>query len=354
MPVRKTILLVMSCYCAAITAYSQYKFDKALWITKENGLPTNETGQIRKDDDGFIWIATGDGLCRYDGQFVKVYQSGNDLKHSPLDNFINTILPVKNHIWIGTSQGISVLDTKTNSFRHYQFEDGKKSSTLKRRYDQNVAALFRDRSGAVWVGTRNMGVSRYNEAKDDFRFYTIDRNRYPRLNPSLGWDDATLYITQSNTNDSIIWVGTPGGLKKINQFTGEVKLYTFQKKNKDYQIALNAFRRVYHHDDGLLYLGGWAAGVNVFDPVTEQLTPLEIKNEVGKKILNSTIGNLNRKSDHEIWISTGLGLAVYDTKLHEVTWAKFHNGEKSEYYGIELIDDANRIWLPVVGGCCLL
>ena len=66
--------------------------------------------------------------------------------------------------------------------------------------------------------------------------------------------------------------------------------------------------------------------------------------------MNATIGNLTRKSDHEIWITTGKGLAIYNTKLHEVTWAKFNNGEKNEYYGIELIDDANRIWFPIMGG----
>jgi streptogramin lyase len=145
-------------------------------------------------------------------------------------------------------------------------------------------------------------------------------------------------------------VGTPGGLKKINKYSSEVKLYTFPQKDKDYQVASNAFRRLYPHDDGLLYVGSWAASVHVFDPLSETFVPLPVKNEIGQKILNATIGELIRKSDHEIWITTGKGLAVYDTKLHEVTWAKFNNSEKNQFYGIDLIDDANRIWLPIVGG----
>ena len=350
MPVRNTILLVVWLFTLNSTAYTQYKFDKAVVINKENGLPTNEAGPIRKDDAGFIWIGTGDGLCRFDGQDIKLYQAGNNLQHSLYDNLISSLLPVKNFIWIGTTQGISVLNKNTNTFRHYQLEDHKKSDTLKRRFDQNVSVLYHDRFGTIWAGTRNRGVCFYDERKDDFHFFTIDRKQYPALSPSLGWDKSILSITESKTNDSIIWAGTPGGLQKINKYTGEVKLYTFPQKDKDYQIALNAFRRLYHHDDGLLYVGSWAASVNVFDPVLETFTPLQVKTETGKKILNATIGNLTRKSDHEIWITTGKGLAIYNTKLHEVTWAKFNNGEKNEYYGIELIDDANRIWFPIMGG----
>src|SRR5215204_6229888 len=350
MLVRKTILLVMWLFTLNSTAYTQYKFDKAVVINKENGLPTNETGPIRKDDAGFIWIGTGDGLCRYDGQFVKLYQANNDLQHSLFDNYIISILPVKNFIWIGTGQGISILNTKTNTFKHYQLDDNKKSDTLKRRFDQHVTALFKDHFGTIWVGTRDRGVCFYDERTDDFHFFSTDRKKYPPLSPALGWDKSILSITESINNDSVIWAGTPGGLQKINRYTGEVKLYSFPQKDKDYQVALNAFRRLYHHDDGLLYTGSWAASVNVFDPVLETFTPLRIQTDIGKKILNATISNLTKKSDHEIWITTGKGLAVYDTKLHEVTWTKFNNSEKNEYYGIDLIDVSNRIWYPFMGG----
>jgi len=98
MPVRKSILLVFCLYCFNHNAYTQYKFDKAILINNENGLPTNATGAIRKGDNGFIWIATGEGLCRFDGQYVKVYQAGSDVRHSLFETFINAILPVKNFV----------------------------------------------------------------------------------------------------------------------------------------------------------------------------------------------------------------------------------------------------------------
>jgi ligand-binding sensor domain-containing protein/two-component sensor histidine kinase len=345
MPDCKAIKLIFCIYfLTGISAHAQFKFEKAIVISKDNGLPVNDIRCIRKSADGFVWIGTSDGLCRFDGQLVKIFREGGDLRHSLFENAINSVLPVKNYVWIATSQGVSVLNTKDYTFRHYQFNGNKKADKLARKFDQTANILFTDRFGNIWIGTRNRGVCMYDETKDDFRFFNFSREKYPPLVPSLGYDNAVLSLEASRTNDSIIWGGTTAGLQEINRFSGDVKLYTFPKKNKDYQIALNVFRRLYHHDDGLLYVGSWAAGVNVFDPVTKTFTPLVVINETGKKILNSTISNISRKTDHEIWISTGKGLALYDTKLKEVTWSKFNNAQESEFYSMIFIDEANRVW----------
>lgn len=351
MPASKAIKLTLGAYLfITITAHAQFKFDQAVLINKKSGLPVNEIRSLRKGDDGFVWLGTAEGLCRFDGNLVKVFRAGGDLHHSLFENAINTVLPLKNHVWIGTSQGISVLDTRDNTFRHYQFDGYKKSDSLERRFDQTVATIYSDPSGTVWIGTRDRGLCMYDEAKDDFRFFLFSREKYPALKPALGSDNAILSITASRTNDSIIWAGTPGGLQKVNKYTGEVALYAFPQQNKDYQVAVNAFRRLYHHDDGLLYVGSWAANVNVFDPVNGTFSPLPLNTELGKKIISGPISNISRKSDHEIWISSGAGLAIYDTKLKEVTWAKFDDAQKNEFYAIDFIDEADRVWFQNLYG----
>jgi ligand-binding sensor domain-containing protein len=171
-----------------------------------------------------------------------------------------------------------------------------------------------------------------------FIFFSVATDKYPPLIPSLGPSSSILSFEESRTNDSIIWAGTTGGLQEINKYTGQVRLFTFPQKNTDYQVALNVFRRLYHHDDNLLYVGSWAASVNIFNPVAKTFTPLRVKNEEGQRILNSPIGKFIRKSDHEIWISTSAGLVIYDSKLKDVTWYKSNNLEKNEFYAIDLID----------------
>ena len=334
----------------SVSAYSQLRFEKPVLITKENGLPTNDIRSIRKGEDGFMWLATPRGLCRFDGSQVKVYGEGKDPKYSLFDLFVESVQPIGNFIWAGTHQGISVLNTNDNTFRHYQFENNGKSDSLKRRFDQGVSVLYLDRKKDLWVGTRDRGVCLYDKSKDDFRFFNIAKDKNFPLVPSLGSSNATLSITESKHNDSIVWAGTPSGLVELNKYSGKGRMFQFPRESKDYQVALNAFRRLYHHDDGLLYVGSWGASVNVFDPATDTLTPLQVKNEEGKRLLKGVISNLSRKSEHEIWITSSLGLIVYDTKIKDVTWYKINNLIDLEFYAINLIDDCNRAWFSDING----
>lgn len=330
--------------------FCQYKFEKEVTISKENGLPVNDIRSVVKGEDGFIWIATTAGLCRFDGRQVKTFLEGKDLKRTILNNTTNCVLSDKNKIWVGTSQGLSVLNTIDYTFRHYQFTNKGKVDSLKRRFDQNINILYKDRSGNIWIGTADRGVGKYDEVKDDFIFYAVPPGKYPPLVPLLGNSIYILSFIESVKNDSIIWAGTTGGLLQINKYTANVELFTFPKDDKNQQVALNAFRRLYHHDDGLLYVGSWAAGVNVFDPVTKTFTPLEVKSEPGKNMVKSVISGLLRKSDHEIWISTGRGLVVYDTRLKDVTWYKLSNIEDFRFYSMRFVDEANRVWCADIDG----
>ena len=259
----------------------QYKFEKPVVIGKEQGYHFNDITLVKKGKDGFIWMGSSEGICRFDGQQLKTFKLTNNLNNPPFDNKVVTVLPVGNEIWAGTSQGLSVMNSRDYTFRHYQLTENGKSASVEKKVDQHVSVLFRDRSGNIWIGTRK-GLYMYDAKKDDFRFYPHSRKDFPVLFPSLGSDIPILSIEASPTNDSIIWAGTPAGLQEINKYTGRVRIYNFPQKNKDYQVAVNAFRRLYHHDDGLLYVGSWAAGANVFDPVKKTFTPLPIKNKQGK------------------------------------------------------------------------
>jgi ligand-binding sensor domain-containing protein/two-component sensor histidine kinase len=332
------------------TLFCQYKFDKPVLITKENGLPVNFVTAVSKSDDGFMWMGGSEGLCRFDGREVKIFTAGANLRYSLFDNRVNGVLADKKNVWVATSQGVSVLNTMDNSFRHYQFNERGKTDSVTLRFDQFARVLFKDRAGKIWIGTAHYGVCMYDEETDNFRFFNYPENEFLPLSPSLGSDIATLSITASIYNDSIIWAGTPSGLKEINKFSGKTTLFTFLQKDKEYQIALNAFRRIYHHDNGLLYVGSWAAGVNVFDPVTKSFTPLPVKNTDGKKILQGTIGGLYRKNENEFWISSSAGLAVYDTRLGDVTMCWFNNMVENEFYAVDFIDEAGRVWHSNING----
>lgn len=43
----------------------------------EDGLPVNSVNAIAQDESGYIWLATMDGLARFDGQNFQIYDSGS-------------------------------------------------------------------------------------------------------------------------------------------------------------------------------------------------------------------------------------------------------------------------------------
>jgi len=339
-------MIVVSIICFdALGSYAQFKFEKPVLITKEQGIPVGELRTMRKGKDGFMWIGSASGLCRFDGQQVRMFQEGKDLHYSLFENMINSVLPVDNEVWVATTQGVSVLNTTDYTFRHYQFNDtGKTVGPLQRKHDQTANTLYTDRNGNIWIGTAYKGLFLYDRATDNFKNFRADNKKYPPLNPSLGPNYGILSIEASRNNDSIIWAGTPGGLLEVNKFSNDVRLFTFTRPGKDYQVALNAFRRMCYMDDGLLYVGSWGAGVNVFDPTNKTFTPLILKTEEEKKAMGGVIGNLFRKTDHEIWITAGNGLVIYDIKLKKVTWYKSSDLTENLFYSIDYIDEANRVW----------
>jgi two-component sensor histidine kinase/ligand-binding sensor domain-containing protein len=92
-------------------------------LSVEDGLPSRLVFDAAQDKDGFMWFATLNGLCRYDGHFFKIYNTQNSALSS---NVINSIaIDDKNHLFIQSTQdfgttnplfNIQVLDLNTNQF----------------------------------------------------------------------------------------------------------------------------------------------------------------------------------------------------------------------------------------------
>ena len=72
------ILFLLTCLLSAVILLGQTKQDLIFDnITKKEGLSSDFINDVIKDSLGFIWIATNDGLCRYDGP-GQVQRFGNE------------------------------------------------------------------------------------------------------------------------------------------------------------------------------------------------------------------------------------------------------------------------------------
>ncbi|HAA15296.1 MAG TPA: hypothetical protein DCE41_27820 [Cytophagales bacterium] len=75
---------------------------EAVSLTTLNGLPSNNVYYIHQDRQGYIWMTTDKGVCRYDGMEVEVFTRKNGLT----DNECYSIFEdSRGRIWFGTSNG---------------------------------------------------------------------------------------------------------------------------------------------------------------------------------------------------------------------------------------------------------
>ncbi len=176
-------------------AITQYGHE--VWTTA-NGLPHNSIRAIAQTPDGYLWVATSNGLARFDGVGFTVFTVAN----APgfMDDRI-TVLAAGGDgaLWIGTS-GEGVIRYRDGKFQQVA------ASGLP---DRTVRALWADSAGVVWIGTE-LGLSKYEGGKVGIVFRGGNRQ--------LGVH--CLFEYPAGT----VWAGTNSGLKKIEH--GSITSYT--------------------------------------------------------------------------------------------------------------------------------
>ncbi len=85
-------------------AFSQIKDLHFKGLSVENGLPENFATCVLQDKRGYIWFGTQNGLVRYDGYKVKVYNLNTPEKKDRSFRLVRFIIEdKKGAIWVGYS-----------------------------------------------------------------------------------------------------------------------------------------------------------------------------------------------------------------------------------------------------------
>lgn len=343
-----TYIFLILCFSTVLRG--QYKFDESIRFNEENGLPSAVIRDIHLGRDGFVWIATNNGLCRFDGIQFKTYQYDPSNPHSLYDNRTLQVLTTENEVWVGTRLGLSILDLRTDRFRNYQLGPGGATDTLIRSAGLTVNTIYEDRQNTMWIGTRSHGVFRYRPEANDFIRYSYPAEKVLRMFASAEGVSHILSFVQDVKNDSIIWSGTLMGLLEINKYSDQVKWHGFARKDKIRQSEINVFRIMHQHDDGLIYVGAWGATFNVFDPVNRTFSELPMKEQPATSLLIDPKVSIIPKNSNELWLTTISGIALYNIKEQKITFYKDNVPRAGKFYGIESIDEQNRVWFRSIDG----
>ena len=124
------------------------------------------------DTEGVLWLGTpGEGLYRFDGQRLTLYQADDWDPQSLSSNFISSLFQDKaGKLWIGTAGGLDRFDRMTDTFAHYTERDGLSDNKIRGILEDDLPP---NQGGPfLWISTAR-GLSRFDPRAETFRNYDV-------------------------------------------------------------------------------------------------------------------------------------------------------------------------------------
>lgn len=120
-------------------------------LTISDGLSQGMIFGIKQDKKGFVWVATKDGLNRYDGTNFNVFTHDPYNVYSLSDNACSALLVDKQgRLWVGTlNKGLNLYDARKQRFYHININDLNSPNAG----NDEVRLLAEDPDGNIWVNT---------------------------------------------------------------------------------------------------------------------------------------------------------------------------------------------------------
>ena len=257
---------------------------------EDDTINSNLIQGIYEDQDGTFWIGSNEsGVNILNENSVKYLNTKNsDL----LNDSIRDITGLKNNIYLGTNEGLSVLTKNDKKGEDYTITNYTEENGLP---SNKVRSLYVDSKGYVWIGT-NKGIA------------TLDPNNniidISYIFEKIGVSDKFVRAVYEDSNGNY-YIGCflDGGLIKINPKTKKYTIY--KNKEDDYSsISNNSIRYITEDSKGNI-LVGTSHGINILDPKTDKSTHYTEKDG----LINNTVYGILLDSNNGIWMSTNGGIS---------------------------------------------
>jgi signal transduction histidine kinase/ligand-binding sensor domain-containing protein len=145
---------LFSLCCPVLARAAEYHLKT--W-TVENGLPQNVIRGIAQTPDGYLWIATLDGMARFDGVRFTIFNKSNTAGVGS-NRFSGMVQDRSGDLWMSTESG-GLTRYHGGSFHSFGPEDGIPAGT--------VRGILRASAGGIWVLSEE-SILRFNPQTSEF------------------------------------------------------------------------------------------------------------------------------------------------------------------------------------------
>lgn len=343
--------IMISTYSDGLYIYN-HKDGTATHISKFDrryNISDNYIYDIYKDDKDIVWVATFNGLNRFENNFanfhtINIFEKGLMLS-------ITYFLELENDdVLLGTESGVKIFNSDDESIKDFKTYFNAKEDYFETLY---VYSFYQYSDDMLWVGTRNNGLYIY-DIKNDKLVNVAEEYGIPKISHAIVRE-----ITSDEFNN--VWVATNMGLCCINLDTRRHRFYTNDKKdntslpnNDTYDLMLadgvvyvttgdglaiyrydtddfytyrlpdeftkgdvmknNGLFNIVEGGDGKYYIGSYSSGLLSFAPETKTFKSSRREDSFGTMVYSII-------PDYEgfLWASTSKGIMKYDLATKGVT-----------------------------------
>lgn len=295
---------------------------KGKLFTVDRELSSSMLNSIYQDKEGIVWIATEDGLNRYDGAKFTVYKHNPGNEHSLCNNYVRILFEdLQDNFFIGTLSGIQTYHRATGVFTDIPmlFDSGE-------TMEANVSAIIERKNGDILIGTSGHGI--FSLHTEEGRFVA---RQQPGLVPSFLID--RLYEDSKGR----LWI-----------ITGDKGVYSIGQDNRlvhhRYEKEMAWPSSICEDKAGNIYVGCMKNGLFKYNPQAGAF--VRIPYAPNPHLPVKTLYSMNQD---EIYIGTdGNGMKVYDIRKGTIEESRLNitsfNFDKAKIHSI-LKDRQGNIWL---------
>ncbi|MEO6132028.1 MAG: two-component regulator propeller domain-containing protein, partial [Saprospiraceae bacterium] len=339
----RRLLIAIIFICLRLTCIAQSSNLVFEHLTTDHGLSSDKVEAILQDKDGFYWIATQNGLNRFDGTTFKVYLYNSSDSTSLSHNYCTAIAEDSNgDIWVATYKGVSRLIKSKGIFQRIYLQHPSRNFEITNR----IYNLAVDHVGNIWIAGN--GLWKYNIQNDSlilFKNNPSDLSTIPHysLITHLIFDDALNGLWFTSGNELVFYsssqqefqhkLNNPHGWKVFEH--ADSRELALDKKNRlwfrDQKTQVLGYfesnhnsitfttkkvnqgiKQIFADEKNRIWIFYWLAEAEIFDPETSTTDTDFFSPHYGRPALSQKGNYLFVDSQNNHWIASDKGISIYN------------------------------------------
>lgn len=304
---------------------------QAVRLPTASGVPPPRIQSAAEDAQGRIWLATdslGLLVSQPDGRFVPPELAPGDR----LPDDIMYVLPAGDgRLWIATwTEGVFRYDPQTRQLANFRAEGPHSPGS------NALLTLFIDRTGSLWVGTFDAGLSQAAMTDDPFTAY------FPDDSGLRGPVNPTIWALEPDGTDGL-WVGTREGMSRLDRSSHRFRTVALPDGIRDIRALLTL-------PQGLL-IASYRNGLHLMSPSGQIHPAFDSEPFPGFATVQHRL--LHQDRNGLIWLGTHQGLFLFSPELAPLAhFAAGPEPDRLPHNRIRAIYEApdGTIWIGTSGG----